>query len=1464
MERKNVYTLGLDIGTNSVGWAVVDQNHNLAKALGHYMRGVRMFKDSEDAKARRTFRNSRRRLARRKERICLLQNIFSEEINKIDPNFFIRLNESFYQIEDKRIKSNLIFDNFLSNKEYNRKYPTIWHLRNELVNATDKKDIRLVYLAIHHIVKYRGNFLYDGEYNMNDETIVKNSLEDFINCVNALDEQINNENNYDGGENYSSYLHCKTIDESNLDEIIKNLNIIITDNKYKELNNKTKNDKKNNLISYLNGKNNIYSEVLPMFLISGSIDVKKIKIVKDNKSYEEIKDFKIDVNSEEFESKIDEASSTFKEISDIILEFKKLKDISDYYFVKKFIGNSKCVSEAFLNSYKDHKNDLKKLKTFYKKYLSDKYNLMFKEYDEKIANYASYVGSNSFDSGKTKEHFKHCSQDEFYKYVKKDLESINNEEAKDETKYFLEKIDNGTFLLRSNSPKNGAIPHQLHFDELAKILNNQNKYYPFLNEISDDLSNIEKIYKIFNFKRPYYVGPLKGNSEFNWATLKDEKNKITPWNFSEKVNLSESAITFINRMQNKCTYLNGENDFCLPKASIYFQAYNVLSYINKIKINGELIPVNIKQKIFKEKFMKCKNVSAKDILKFLHTNFNIKEDEVTIDTCNVKFSSFISFKDQLFNGNVENTYKNINMIENVIKDLTIFNDKDILRNRFKNEYKLNEEQIKIIFSFNYKGFGRLSYNLLNTIEISNITNEGEVIKTLNGILPWMWCTNLNLEELLNSTNYNLKEQISIYNNENSKIDLNEKDDNFILNWLDEYTIISPMWVRPFIQSYRIIKDVREILQSRGEDISYYSIECTRTNKEEKNKKIKSRSQTIEEIFNNSKEIEKDYNILKLKEKLIKEGDKVNLMDKLYLYFTQLGKDIYSLEDIDINDLDNYDIDHIYPQSWIKDNSLSNRVLTKGEYNRKKSDTPLPELREKGVDFLNKNYFAYYNLLLEKGLISKAKFNRLTEKSINSAVLDNFINRQKTATDQATKSVIELLKYLLTKEHIDEFKGDEKEISNQLNDYLNKHIIYSKAENVSDFRQINNIYKSRTANNYHHAHDAYLNAILGKVLKDYYDDKGIYHFKDYINKKDNKDNTYSTLPLKILNEYPKYNKKGELLWGGKEEIHKIYKTIAKNFDIRETRLTTKGNEFLSKVTILPKGEGTVDVKSITPNGNLYDRSKYGGYDSSSYNYYSILKCINKKDEEEYKLVPINKIIEKDIISYFKKDESFKKYKDVFLELKEIRIGTVLQVNDTLSNITGCSSGNFMLQNYIDRNFSMNSIKLIHDIDKINEIILYEEKNKYLSDLNKSRIKYINNMNNSEIYLNYRKPDLTKNDFKYYKLVLNNNDLEILYSEIKTLWDKDLFKFENISKILSKIDSKLFDNIPDRSSLISAVKALTEMLLLLKTNERKYADLSYFKLAKNAGKLSFCGTFKKGMRLLSYSPTGLRSKILFEVK
>ena len=158
------YYLGLDIGTNSVGWAVTDPQYNILRFNGKAMWGVHLFKEGNSAAERRTNRCARRRLQRRKQRIELLQDLMDSEVSSVDPGFFERLKESNLQVKDRKIgQTNSIFDDpAFKDKDYHKRFHTIYHLRQYLMTTDEKPDIRLIYLAIHHILKSRGHFLFEG------------------------------------------------------------------------------------------------------------------------------------------------------------------------------------------------------------------------------------------------------------------------------------------------------------------------------------------------------------------------------------------------------------------------------------------------------------------------------------------------------------------------------------------------------------------------------------------------------------------------------------------------------------------------------------------------------------------------------------------------------------------------------------------------------------------------------------------------------------------------------------------------------------------------------------------------------------------------------------------------------------------------------------------------------------------------------------------------------------------------------------------------------------------------------------------------------------------------------------------------------------------------------------------------------------------------------------------------------
>ena len=80
----------MDIGTDSVGYAVTDTDYKLVKFKGEHMWGVTTFDEAQSAEDRRNYRTSRRRTDRRQWRLKLLEGIFAKEIARVDDRFFIR------------------------------------------------------------------------------------------------------------------------------------------------------------------------------------------------------------------------------------------------------------------------------------------------------------------------------------------------------------------------------------------------------------------------------------------------------------------------------------------------------------------------------------------------------------------------------------------------------------------------------------------------------------------------------------------------------------------------------------------------------------------------------------------------------------------------------------------------------------------------------------------------------------------------------------------------------------------------------------------------------------------------------------------------------------------------------------------------------------------------------------------------------------------------------------------------------------------------------------------------------------------------------------------------------------------------------------------------------------------------------------------------------------------------------
>ena len=81
MESENYY-IGLDIGTDSIGYAAADESYRLLKYKGEPVWGSHIIEEANLKTERRQHRTERRRLDRRQQRVTLIREIFAKEIAK--------------------------------------------------------------------------------------------------------------------------------------------------------------------------------------------------------------------------------------------------------------------------------------------------------------------------------------------------------------------------------------------------------------------------------------------------------------------------------------------------------------------------------------------------------------------------------------------------------------------------------------------------------------------------------------------------------------------------------------------------------------------------------------------------------------------------------------------------------------------------------------------------------------------------------------------------------------------------------------------------------------------------------------------------------------------------------------------------------------------------------------------------------------------------------------------------------------------------------------------------------------------------------------------------------------------------------------------------------------------------------------------------------------------------------------
>ncbi len=1249
MKQRQEYYIGLDCGTSSVGWAVTDEKYDLLKTKRKVKKndktkskqctlwGVRLFDEAETAATRRIARSTRRRNARAKERLKLLRLLFRDEIAKVDPEFYNRLRESFYYEEDKNLvsksKNTLFNDPDFTDKDYYNLYPTIWHLRQAIIKADDNVhfDIRLYFLAIQHILAHRGHFLLEGDIGKGQA-----SFQPIFDVF------------YDACEDYYRLNNSAA---SSVERIIEDKS-------------KSKIDKKKELKEILFIEDDGDEEALKgQTELAGLLIGSKVSLTKIF-GIESDEDFKYSFAEGVFEDKIPDIEMAIgAENMDLI---RAAKQVYDYAILHNLLNGREYISDAMVANYDQHKKDLSALKLAFKP-LPESYNKLFKEkiYDaSKTPNkdfpiYQAYIGKARSAKGKPAL----VGQDIF------NAQLVNLMESRGITGELLDRAQKGELLPKQRGQAKGTIPQQLHHNELKIILNKLTQDYPSFgveNQSESEKYNTlaKKIASIHSFCIPYYCGPIVkqkydeqgklipgGKSQFSWA---DEEitELVRPWNFDRLVNKDQRATNFIRRMTNECTYLLGEN--VLPKSSLLYQEYMLLNELNNLRINGQRIDNELKKTIFEQGYLAGElngNITIHSLERWLKNGFIRPDDELSGASETKYLPKLQTYQDfrKILGEDFEKKYSN-KQLERVIEAITILGDeKQMLTRRIRSELNYSEEVAKKLAKRSYKDWGKFSAKFLNGITVNNQT-----------ILDWLWDDNKNLMELLGQE-VGFGKVVEEYNNLSGK----KPEAGAKIH----YSNIQDLYCSPAVKRsvWQTVKIVDELAKSQKHAPTKIFIEVTRDeDMKAKGKYTLARKKDLEAKLKSikSEEAQEILNELSTKE------DRKLQSKKLFLYFSQMGKCAYSGEPINLDEINNsslYDIDHIYPRSKTKDDSITrNLVLVKAELDREKTNIyPISgEIRGK----MSRTWQLWYRF----GLITKEKYERLTRATeLTTDELGGFIARQIIETSQTVKAIRNLLQSA----------------------YPDTKVISVKAGQVSDFRHLfaNGIkfrnsdqykvqprpefIKVRELNDFHHAKDAYLNIVVGNVMSSTFTDDPY----SWIKKREGKE--YSVRPELLFRASEEYQKSDGRIthypevqnWDFANSINLVSSTMARN-DILWTRMNYVESSEISDLQIVPHSDKTDGILPIKRDSRLAQINKYGGYNSIKGAFFALIECNNKKGELERRIVSIPQIY-KDKVDQFVKN----KYQGGKVILSPIKYKSKLKINGFPVHLAGKSSSGLVLYN-----------------------------------------------------------------------------------------------------------------------------------------------------------------------------------------
>lgn len=430
-------------------------------------------------------------------------------------------------------------------------------------------------------------------------------------------------------------------------------------------------------------------------------------------------------------------------------------------------------------------------------------------------------------------------------------------------------------------------------------------------------------------------------------------------------------------------------------------------------------------------------------------------------------------------------------------------------------------------------------------------------------------------------------------------------------------------------------------------------------------------------------------------------------------------------------------------------------------------------------------------------MSAKKYHNLIRKEYSDEDIEGFINRQLVETRQITKHVANILNTY----------------------YKNTKVIYLKAKLSHDYRDRYDLFKFREINDYHHAHDAYLAAVLGEYKEKYLNKDVNFEVVKELNymliNSGNKDKIKYGYVINSLDEQAhdlifelskKYMNKetGEVTFNAEEFNKRIEDTLYRN-DILVSRMTEIRTGKLFKETIWKKGIGKIKIKK-----NM-SVEKYGGYLNMETSYLTLVKIGNK---EKMVGIPIN--ISRECMA---NQESLKKFLSTHLE--------------------------------------KNSIEIIKEVIPFESLMIFKNQPVYIKGY--SVQKKVCEVSNA-LQLKFKKEQMLKWKYAFNRLLNDKKNLKnysdlVYYENLKEILNElyhNKNKYSLFENSITKIEDKL---IADNLNIEEIEKVIIELLKLYHCNSEN-ANLKDFGLGDRIGRLS--GINITNGTIISRSSTGIKEK------